>query len=190
MPEDVRRKVEADIKNGLKLTSFIAHADIAQAELTGPGQTLVFSMDESVNPTIMQVDGQPFDPSRLDRQLILGQAEEWTLSSGNSGHPYHIHVNPFQIVAIYDPTGKDVSDPNASEADGDTQYPGLKGQWKDTLWIKNAGKDSSGTYKIVVRTRYERYIGDFVLHCHILDHEDKGMMQNVSITLPDSGHPH
>ena len=41
------------------------------------------------------------------------------------------------------------------------------------------------TYKIFVRTRYERYIGEFVLHCHILDHEDQGMMQNVAIVLPD-----
>jgi Multicopper oxidase len=36
-----------------------------------------------------------------------------------------------------------------------------------------------------VRLRsYERYIGEFVLHCHILDHEDQGMMQNVRIDLP------
>jgi L-ascorbate oxidase len=51
-------------------------------------------------------------------------------------------------------------------------------QWKDTLFVK---KD----YKIVVRTRYERYIGEYVLHCHILDHEDQGMMANVKIGIPD-----
>jgi FtsP/CotA-like multicopper oxidase with cupredoxin domain len=51
-------------------------------------------------------------------------------------------------------------------------------------------------YTIVVRTRYERYIGDFVLHCHILDHEDQGMMQMVRVALPDgaggiaTGHSH
>ena len=44
---------------------------------------------------------------------------------------------------------------------------------------------SAGEYTVVVRTRYERYIGDFVLHCHILDHEDQGMMQNIRIALPD-----
>jgi len=36
-----------------------------------------------------------------------------------------------------------------------------------------------------VRTHYTRYLGEFVLHCHILDHEDQGMMQNVAIVLPD-----
>jgi FtsP/CotA-like multicopper oxidase with cupredoxin domain len=71
----------------------------------------------------------------------------------------------------------------------DPQYSGLKGLWKDTLFIKNLAQQGwpSGEYTIVVRTRYERYIGDFVLHCHILDHEDQGMMQNIRIALPD-GH--
>ena len=42
-----------------------------------------------------------------------------------------------------------------------------------------------GVYTIVTRTRYERHIGEYVLHCHILDHEDQGMMQNAQINLPD-----
>jgi hypothetical protein len=46
--------------------------------------------------------------------------------------------------------------------------------------VYNCIPDSMG-YLITMRTRYERYIGDFVLHCHILDHEDGGMMQNVRI---------
>ena len=65
--------------------------------------------------------------------------------------------------------------------------------WKDTLWIKDLisnpadfpGKLATSMYTIKVRTRYQRYIGEFVLHCHILDHEDQGMMQNVEIRIPD-----
>jgi FtsP/CotA-like multicopper oxidase with cupredoxin domain len=70
----------------------------------------------------------------------------------------------------------DVSAPGGFDG-GDPQYLGMKGMFKDTLWIKP-------NYTITLRTRYERYIGDFVLHCHILDHEDMGMMQNVAIVLP------
>jgi len=40
-------------------------------------------------------------------------------------------------------------------------------------------------YTIKIRTRYQRYVGEYVLHCHILDHEDQGMMQKVRIELPD-----
>ena len=55
--------------------------------------------------------------------------------------------------------------------------------------MKNVPLDAKGAkagqYTVIVRTRYERYIGDFVLHCHILDHEDQDMMENVRISLPD-----
>ncbi|HEY8940457.1 MAG TPA: multicopper oxidase domain-containing protein [Cellvibrio sp.] len=37
---------------------------------------------------------------------------------------------------------------------------------------------------VETRTRYERYIGEYVLHCHILEHEDQGMMQSVQVVLP------
>ena len=74
----------------------------------------------------------------------------------------------------------------------------MKGVWKDTLWVKNVtAPDKTGRkYTLKVRTRYERYIGDYVLHCHILDHEDQGMMQIVRVALPDGqgsisqGHRH
>jgi len=117
-------------------------------------------------------NSQPYDPDRIDRVLALGGADEWTLASFWGGHPFHIHINPFQIVSIVDRDGKDVSGP------GTGQYAGLKGVWKDTLFIEEG-------YVFKVRSRYRRYVGDFVLHCHILDHEDKGMMQNVRIVLPD-----
>jgi FtsP/CotA-like multicopper oxidase with cupredoxin domain len=79
------------------------------------------------------------------------------------------------VVKILDPSGNDVS--ISGDAD-DPQYADLKGAWKDTVFVKP-------NYQIVIRTRYQRYIGDFVLHCHILDHEDQGMMQNVRISIPD-----
>ncbi|HEV8693423.1 MAG TPA: multicopper oxidase domain-containing protein [Lysobacter sp.] len=97
------------------------------------------------------------------------------MTSAFANHPFHIHVNPFQIVRILDPKGVDVS--VTGEKD-DPQYANLKGTWKDTLFVKQG-------YQVVMRTRYERYIGEYVLHCHILDHEDQGMMQNVRVLLPD-----
>ena len=84
------------------------------------------------------------------------------------------------MISILDSSGKEVSTTDAEDG-GDPQYAGLKGVWKDTLWVKNGG----GRYTITIRTRYQRYVGDFVLHCHILDHEDQGMMQNIRIALPD-----
>lgn len=194
MPQDVRATVTAELNDGMKLTSFVPHADINDGDVTGT-QTLTFNIDTTqLNETFFEIDGQPYDPNRIDRVLKLGGVDQWTLTSHLASHPFHIHVNPFQVVKIIAPDGKtDVSAPGAIDnfangPDGkpviDPQYPGLKGVWKDTLFVKNAGP---GIYTVVVRTRYQRYIGDFVLHCHILDHEDQGMMQNIRIALPD-GH--
>jgi FtsP/CotA-like multicopper oxidase with cupredoxin domain len=189
MPANIQDAVIADLNNGLRLTKFAPHDTVADSELSG-GQELTFDILNSNTPTpkftvANQLVGspgynpQPYDPARLDRKLTLGAAEEWKLTSNGAGHPFHIHVNPFEIVKIVannNPTF-DVSAPGVREANGDPQYPGLRGVWKDTLWVK-AG------YTVTMRTRYKRYIGEFVLHCHILDHEDEGMMQNVAVVLP------
>ncbi len=187
MPEPVRDDVIAGLRGGLALTRFVPHEDVCECDLTGH-QELTFNIDVSQPGAVFfEIDGKPYDPNRIDRVLPVGGVEEWNLQSNLASHPFHIHVNPFQVVRILDAQGRDVSLEGATDlTDGqsDAQYPGLKGVWKDTLWVKN---DAGEKYTIVVRTRYERYIGDFVLHCHILDHEDQGMMQNVRIALPD-GH--
>lgn len=180
----VAATIKADLGNGLGLQSFAPHRDITDAELTPPGQEMQFSIktvdipdpadpDKTIKETRFQVDGNPYDPNEA-RTLVLGRSEQWLLTSISGSHPFHIHVNPFQIDRILDASGKDVSVPGS----GDSSYDGLKGTWKDTLWIKS-------DFKVYVRTRYQRYIGEYVLHCHILDHEDQGMMQNVRVVLPD-----
>jgi len=198
MPEAVQPQIIADLRKGLTFSKFVPHPDITDDEVKGSEmQRLVFFIDTSKPKATFEVgtdqnDVEPYDPKRVDRVLKLGSAQEWELQSHLASHPYHIHVNPFQIEKILDPDGKDVSLPDAVDnPDGkgvDPQYAGLKGVWKDTLWVKSLNPRvpyPKGVYRIYIRTRYERYIGDFVLHCHILDHEDQGMMQNVSIRLPD-----
>jgi FtsP/CotA-like multicopper oxidase with cupredoxin domain len=208
MPPTVRPAIVADLQHGMRFSRFVPHPTIAAGDVTGT-QELTFYIDVTnpsagvkfeVGNTLKTADVKPYDPNRIDRQLTLGGVDEWTLQSHFVSHPFHIHVNPFQIVSITDPTGKDVSLTAATDDYGvavnpgmlpDPQYPGLKGVWKDTLWIKSLIGDgsvippgTSGIYTIKMRTRYQRYIGEYVLHCHILDHEDQGMMQNVAVVLP------
>lgn len=183
LPADVRGRVTADLEDGLRLAAFVWHPDIPLSEVTG-SQQLAFSIDVSSPPAVrFGIDHRSYDPSRIDRLLTLGGVDEWTLTSTLASHPFHIHVNPFQVVRILNPTGVDVTDPALPYDErlklegGDPQYLDLKGVWKDTLFTKQG-------YRVVFRTRYQRYIGDYVLHCHILDHEDQGMMQNVRVALP------
>jgi FtsP/CotA-like multicopper oxidase with cupredoxin domain len=179
MPAPIAPAVAADLRDGLGLRRFTPHADVADSEIKGT-QELTFNIQ--VQPTLeFQVGGKGYEPreykpGRLDRKLTLGTAEEWSMTSTLAGHPFHIHVNPFQVVAILDPQGRDVSGPVPLPG-ADPQYRGFRGMWKDTVWVEQG-------YTLKMRTRYQRYIGEFVLHCHILDHEDQGMMQNVAIVLP------
>jgi L-ascorbate oxidase len=176
LPADVRNDVKGDLRNML-LTRFVPHPEITQQEIEASALPVVpieFNIS-GTPPTVYEVNGQSYQPDRIDQTLILGKAQTWRLSSALASHPFHIHVNPFQVVSVRKkgadgkPTGPEISD---------GQYAGMLGTWKDTLFVQS-------DVVIETRTRYQRYIGEFVLHCHILDHEDQGMMQNVQIVLPN-----
>lgn len=179
MPTDVKQKVTEDLARDLRLDAFLPHVTITDEELAEAqrkskcapkcGQEVIFDIAGGK----FMVNGEAYNPAK-SRDLVLGDIEEWKLTSLAGSHPFHIHVNPFQVSRILNPQGVDVSVPGS----GDTEYEGTKGLWKDTLFVK-------GGYTLYVRTRYQRYIGEYVLHCHILDHEDQGMMQNVRVLLPD-----
>jgi len=101
----------------------------------------------------------PFDDQNR-RRLKLDNTEEWILNTQDDSlyyaHPFHIHVNPFQVMR-WGP-------------DGVTREL----VWKDTILVKQG-------VPTFIFTRYEDYIGAFVYHCHILDHEDQGMMEIVEV---------
>jgi len=109
--------------------------------------------------------------------LQLGNTDEWRLRSQDIAHPFHIHVNPFQVVRVtrLDDQGRVVD----LTEDETSQYFGMKGVFKDTIMVENG-------VEVVIRSHYERYVGRFVLHCHILPHEDRGMMRLVEIYEPST----
>ena len=184
-------QVQADLRKGLQLTKFVPHPTVTDQEIKAsnlkPIKVVlgINTAPKNSSNVLFQVNNKSYDPKDVDSRfrLILGKAQEWVLRAENFippnfpkvQHPFHIHVNPFQIVKIInDKTGAeiDVSDPQYS------QYKGMKGTWKDTIMLTPG-------LTIHTRTRYQRYIGEYVLHCHILDHEDQGMMANVEVVLPE-----
>jgi L-ascorbate oxidase len=129
------------------------------------------------------MNGQSYDPARIDYTAVLGTTDEWHLTAGiNGGHVFHIHVNPFEVVDILDPHGVSIYDSSgnctaAELATGDQQYCALHGVFIDTVFVKPG-------YTVVMRTQYRDFTGEFVTHCHVLDHEDSGMMANVAVVSP------
>jgi FtsP/CotA-like multicopper oxidase with cupredoxin domain len=96
--------------------------------------------------------------------------EEWTVinETPQVAHPFHIHVNPFQIIEVFDP--------NTMTTPLKLNPPFV---WWDTFPIPNAKDGTAGYFKM--RSRFVDFTGGFVHHCHILEHEDRGMMQLVRV---------
>lgn len=134
------------------------------------------------------VNDKEYDPDYIDPNFTLqvGATEDWVLTSSGEPHIFHIHVNPFEVMdvtykgkSIFGANGECLVPPDS--VDLQNQYCGMWHAFRDTVFVQN-------DYQVHVRTTYDRYIGEFVLHCHILDHEDSGMMSNVLI-VPDKSQP-
>ena len=230
--------------------------DIGKEEVTGT-KTLLFAAGTpggTPNPARQTIDGKKFD-GEVGAVVLLNKVEEWKIMNATYAapisHPFHIHINPFQIVEVFDPnqplidprTGKAPIDPKTRKPYIDpqtkkqaTRYafhdkgraPGqcyldpnnpetwnprgsLPGQpcnpeppqtnliWWDVFPIpsgyapttdaqgKNPLLNSQGQPVQVpgyfkMRSRFVDYSGFYVLHCHILAHEDRGMMTIVEVT--------
>jgi len=97
------------------------------------------------------INGKAMDMSRVDVTVRLGTKEIWQIQNVvGMDHPFHLHGFRFQVL---DRDG--VAEPYVS--------------WKDSV---NVPKHS----QVRVAIRFEDFPGKWMFHCHILDHEDMGMM--------------
>jgi FtsP/CotA-like multicopper oxidase with cupredoxin domain len=122
-------------------------------------------------PPTHTINGKQFS-GHIDQQMTLGATEAWNLfndtPSGGPAHPFHIHVNPFQIVRWFDPANM----PLSFQATG---VP-MRSPW---VWWDNFAIPTQGW--VQMWTRFVDFTGTYVFHCHILGHEDRGMMQLVNV---------
>jgi len=111
------------------------------------------------------IDGKKFNGEVKEPKMKRDSVGEWTVTNVTGvTHPFHIHVNPFFITHIQGEE-LDVDDPRR--------------RWQDTIALPAAGETGDGEIRFL--TRFETFTGKFVIHCHILRHEDTGMMQAVEV---------
>ncbi len=113
---------------------------------------------------VFLINGQPFKsdtPSeslreRIDMQVKLDTVEDWEIvNTGVMDHPFHLHVNHFQVISR-------------------NGQPELYPTWKDTVLVPRGET-------VRIRIPFRDFTGTTVYHCHILDHEDLGMMGTLAI---------
>jgi FtsP/CotA-like multicopper oxidase with cupredoxin domain len=124
----------------------------------------------------------------VDQCMPLNGVEDWVLENWTTAvaHPFHIHINPFQVIKIEKPFEND------DGTVGIQRYqPKDNFVWQDVIAIPAAvihdGTVTPG--RVTIRHKFLDFPGTFVLHCHILAHEDRGMMQLVRI-VPEDKYPH
>lgn len=92
------------------------------------------------------------------------------ISTTSVDHPFHIHTNPCWVSLI-----------EITAANGELVNILNGPRWQDVVWIpRNRGR-------VVFRSRFWDFLGVLVNHCHILLHEDNGMMQIVEV-VPGAEH--
>jgi bilirubin oxidase len=103
------------------------------------------------------INGRMMDMHRVDVQTRLGATEIWQVENlVGMDHPFHLHGFQFQVI---DRNG--VPEPFRS--------------WEDVV---NVPKHETARFIV----RYENFAGKWMFHCHILDHEDHGMMGVLEVT--------
>lgn len=133
-------------------SSLIPFDDLAGDEIA---QRRVITFMEQKTAPAFSIDGHAFVEGVVNQTVKLGTTEEWTIRNDSpEWHPFHIHVNDFQIMS----------------RNGQPIPP----HFEDTALLPPNGE-------IVMRTRFLDYTGKFVYHCHILMHEDAGMMGVIEV---------
>jgi len=116
----------------------------------------------------LTINGKTMNMNRIDERVPSGATEIWQIEHGrgmmgrmmNVPHSFHLHDGQFQILSV---NGRP---PSANEAG-----------WKDTvlLWPGDV---------IRIIKRFEDYTGIYMYHCHLLEHEDAGMMGQFEVVKP------
>ena len=101
----------------------------------------------------MAIAGEPFDMKRVDVEAKLDSWEIWELTTKEMAHPFHIHGASFRILTL---NGK--------------APPAHQSGWKDTALIDGKAELLVHFDREAVRSH------PFMFHCHVLEHEDVGMM--------------
>lgn len=107
----------------------------------------------------MTINDQAFDMNRVDFSVQKGTFEKWTISPNVLSHPFHVHGVRFVVLA-------EGGRPPSVENRG----------WRDTVLVREK------TDILIEFTQTAQQQKPFMFHCHILEHEDAGMMGQFAVT--------
>ncbi len=136
----------------------------AQADVT---RDFVMSMKMGGNGVQFLINNKAFDMSRVDESVASGAVEIWSIQNTSvMEHPFHAHAIQWQVL---DRERSGVLSPAS----------GIDLGWKDTVLVQ-----PGETVRFIGRFDPEVNTGLYMYHCHILEHEDAGMMGTFEVLPP------
>jgi FtsP/CotA-like multicopper oxidase with cupredoxin domain len=121
-------------------------------------KTWRFGLSKGRHGSYWSINGKRYNPKRVDHRVRLGSTERWKLvNTSHFTHYVHLHEELWRTL----------------ERDGRRPPPWERG-YEDT-WKLDPGES------VVVAARFTDFTGDFMIHCHMLDHEDDGMMATFKV---------
>ncbi|MGW3497922.1 multicopper oxidase family protein [Streptomyces sp. NPDC001020] len=109
------------------------------------------------------INGKGMDMNRIDEVVPAGAVEIWEIENHVYSHNFHIHEVAFQVL----------------EMDGHAP-PAYAAGYKDTVFVP-------GKSKVKLAVQFGTHTdpaSPYMYHCHILRHEDSGMMGQFVIVRP------
>jgi len=128
--------------------------DMSSANNIGNERQFNMTMSMGGGAMTFVINGKAFDPTRVDEYVQANSTEIWNLTNNSPmAHPFHAHAIQWQILSR-----------------NGVPSSGVDLGWKDTFLVK-----ANESVKIIGRFEPVN-VGDYMYHCHILEHEDAGMM--------------
>lgn len=145
------------------VTSLLPTSPDLRTEPVAARRTVAFSETTTLKEKdqVFMINGRTFDIDRVDVRVPVGTIEEWTIRNDSDDmHVFHIHQIGYQVTEV---NGKPVP------------FTG----YVDTVRVPERGE-----VKLRLPFTDRRIIGRFMFHCHVLKHEDKGMMAQIEVYDP------
>src|SRR6266404_269119 len=189
---DGNPQLPATVREGLRkgdLSSWAPFIDLPPATNPADLQQANFA----IKFPAFTINNASYNPDVINITRQVNTTDNWLLTAQGEPHIFHIHVNPFEVMdvtttnakgqqeSIFDKDGNCTALATGEKQQLANQYCGMYHTFRDTLFVEN-------NFQVYIKTTYDRYIGEYVIHCHILDHEDSGMMLNIAI-VPDLSAP-
>lgn len=145
-----------DLLDALRRANTSDHAGHA---MSMPGMAMPPAAALGEADPVFGINGAPFDMARIDFDVALGTTERWIVGGEMMGHPFHVHGARFRVLR---------------DKDGEPR-PENRG-WKDTVFV-------DGELELLVEfSAAAPSTAPFMFHCHVLEHEDRGMMGQYTVS--------